>query len=89
MENQHRKIKGYRELTQEEIDLMNEIKQKGKELEAMCDSLRNMTSEISESEEGGKLVRESEAFRWLSIGRTHLQQGIMAVTRAVAKPEFF
>ena len=29
MENQHRKIKGYRELTQEEIDLMNMIKEKG------------------------------------------------------------
>ena len=26
MENQHRKITGYRDLTQEEIDLMNEIK---------------------------------------------------------------
>ena len=32
MENQHRKIKGYRELSQEEIDLMNEIKTKGIEL---------------------------------------------------------
>ena len=32
MENQHRKITGYRELTNEEIDLMNRIKAKGKEL---------------------------------------------------------
>lgn len=32
MENQHRKIKGYRELCQEEIDLMNRIKEKGKEI---------------------------------------------------------
>lgn len=32
MENQHRKIKGYRELTQEEVDLMNRIKEKGMEL---------------------------------------------------------
>lgn len=32
MENQHRLIKGYRELSQQEIDLMNRIKQKGKEL---------------------------------------------------------
>jgi len=32
MENQHRKISGYRELTQEEIDLMNRIKTKGAEL---------------------------------------------------------
>ncbi|AXI04363.1 Acb2/Tad1 domain-containing protein [Aquirhabdus parva] len=41
MENQHRKIKGYRDLSQEEIDLMNRIKAKGSELlelqaELMC-----------------------------------------------------
>lgn len=32
MENQHRKIAGYRELIPEEIDLMNRIKAKGQEL---------------------------------------------------------
>lgn len=32
MENQHRKIAGYRELSQTEIDLMNRIKAKGGEL---------------------------------------------------------
>ena len=32
MENQHRKSKGYRELSQEEINLMNRIKEKGAEL---------------------------------------------------------
>lgn len=32
MDNQHRKIKGYRELSQEEVDLMNAIKTKGTEL---------------------------------------------------------
>jgi len=32
MENQHRKIKGYRDLSKEEIDLMNRIKEKGAEL---------------------------------------------------------
>jgi hypothetical protein len=32
VENQHRKISGYRELNQEEVDLMNRIKAKGTEL---------------------------------------------------------
>ena len=27
--------------------------------------------------------------RWVEIGVTHLQQGLMALTRAVAKPDFF
>ncbi|WP_220814089.1 Acb2/Tad1 domain-containing protein [Pseudomonas paralcaligenes] len=35
MENQHRKIKGYRELSQAEVDLMNRIKAKGAELLAL------------------------------------------------------
>ncbi|MGY8811483.1 MAG: Acb2/Tad1 domain-containing protein [Pseudomonadales bacterium] len=32
MDNQHRKIAGYRELSQEEVDLMNRIKAAGAEL---------------------------------------------------------
>lgn len=35
MENQHRKIAGYRELSQEEVNLMNRIKVKGSELLAL------------------------------------------------------
>ena len=35
MENQHRKISGYRELTQAEIDLMNTIKEMGPKLAAL------------------------------------------------------
>lgn len=35
MDNQHRKISDYRELSQEEVDLMNRIKAKGAELLAL------------------------------------------------------
>ena len=35
MENQHRKIIGYRELSQEEIDLMNKVKALGAAFEAV------------------------------------------------------
>jgi hypothetical protein len=27
--------------------------------------------------------------RWVNIGKTDLQKGLMALTRAVAQPEFF
>ena len=74
MENQHRKIKGYRELSQVEIDLMNEIKTKGQELGELVEKLRNLP-ELDQ--------------RWASIGATHMQQGLMALTRSVAKPDFF
>ena len=85
MENQHRKIKGYRELSQDEIDLMNEIKSHGQELDGLITRLHLIQDKITE-EHG---TPDGEARRWISIGKTHLQQGLMALTRAVAKPEFF
>ena len=74
MENQHRKIKGDRELSQFEIDLMNEIKSKGAELGELVEKLRT-TAGLDQ--------------RWISIGATDLQTGLMALTRGVAQPEFF
>lgn len=40
MENQHRKITGYRELTQEEINLMNKIKALGPIIEPVLEEVR-------------------------------------------------
>ncbi len=74
MDNQHRQIKGYRELTQTEIDLMNDIKTKGAELGDLVKRLRD---------------NEHVDQRWVSIGATDLQTGLMALTRSVAKPTFF
>ena len=74
MENQHRKIKGYRELSQSEIDAMNEIKSKGAELGELVAKLCGM---------------DGLDQRWLSIGATDLQTGLMALTRAVAQPTSF
>lgn len=45
MENQHRKIAGYRELSQEEIDLMNRIKAKGAEMLALHAELSGLLSQ--------------------------------------------
>lgn len=44
MQNQHQKIKGYRDLSQEEIDLMNRIKEKGAELLLLQNELANRLS---------------------------------------------
>ena len=74
MENQHQKIKGYRDLTQEEIDLMNEVKEKGAELGVLIEKLDNM-DEIDKE--------------WLVAGKLGVQQGLMAIVRAITKPDFF
>lgn len=90
MENQHRKIKGYRELNQDEIDLMNEVKEMGEKLALLLERCRNVDVIEGKHGDGGEHdAKLDEASRWRSIAKTHLQQGLMALTRSVAKPDFF
>ena len=74
MDNQHKKIKGYRDLSQEEIDLMNE----GKELSQKVGDF------ISKLEANEKLDK-----RWVVIGKTDLQKGFMSAIRSIAQPTSF
>lgn len=74
VDNQHQKIKGYRDLSEEEIAQMNHVKELG---EQVADMIRDLS------------VNESTDKRWVNIAKTHLQQGFMAAVRSVAKPESF
>lgn len=89
MENQHRQISGYRELDQNEIDQMNKIKAEGLRLSALLDECRAI--DVTEGKNGDREHDErlDEASRWRSIAKTHFQEGLMALTRSVAKPGFF
>lgn len=98
MENQHRHIKGYRELTQTEIDLMNKVKTKGVELQQLltelCSHINKQSLDAMNSDgDAGKMeiarIDAAQPSRWLSIARTHFQEGTMAATRAIAQPTFF
>src|SRR5262245_27847439 len=93
MDNQHRKIKGYRELTQAEVDLMNEVKEHGertRELIAKCEAFdHNNPPQGDVDEVAAAVQRRNDAGRWRAIAKTHFQEGLMALTRSVAKPEFF
>ena len=74
MDNQHRKITGYRDLSEDEIAVMNSIKQVGNDVGKLVEAMK---------------LNQSFDQRWVSIGMTDLQKGFMALTRAVAKPESF
>lgn len=74
MENQHKMIKGYRDLSQEEIDLMNEVKRHGQAVGDMIQKLRGV---------------EGLDQRWVSIAQTDFQTGFMAAVRAIGQPESF
>lgn len=99
MENQHRKISGYRELTQEEIDLMNEIKAFGPQLEALCDKVKDHINlqferaygdspETANADEMARL-HAADPKHWEGWGRSSAQAVLMYLTRAVAQPTFF
>lgn len=88
MENQHRLIKTYRDLSQQEIDLMNQAKT----LEA---HVAQFHAKIVRHVEDTKLTCSPEEYqrlteacpdRWLAISQTHFDQAFMALVRAVAQP---
>lgn len=74
MKDQHKHIKGYRDLSPEEIALMNEIKAEGEKVGALIEKLQ-ATPGVDQ--------------RWVAIAKTHLQQGFMAAVRSVAQPTTF
>lgn len=75
MDNQHRHIKGYRELTQAEINAMNQIKAESERVKELLAYVRAPGFDTDQ--------------RWASIAETHLQQGFMALVRSIAKPTTF
>ena len=85
VDNQHQKIKGYRELSQAEIDLMNEGKALAEQVGAYIEKLR-VHGETGRTVAYGKPELDQ---RWISLGATQLQQGFMAVIRGIAQPTTF
>lgn len=74
MDNQHKQIKGYRDLSQEEINLMNEAK-------SLAVQVGDLVAKIQATPLTDK--------RWAFIGQTDLQKGFMSLIRAVAQPTTF
>ena len=90
MKDQHKQIKGYRDLSQEEIDLMNKIK-------ALAEQVGELVSEVASKNDclnqkdvsiADKQVYD-DAVDWANNAKTNLQVGFMQLTRAVAKPTTF
>jgi hypothetical protein len=72
MDNQHRKIAGYRELTQEEIALMNEVKALEARFNHLIDKLRRI---------------DTLDQRQVAIAQTDGESAFMRAVRAIARPE--
>lgn len=91
MDNQHQKISGYRDLTQKEIDLMNEAKALEANVLAFHRKVgAHLDSQKHEAEfeppEFERIVQALPA-RWHFIARTDIETGFMALVRAIAQPQ--
>lgn len=74
VDNQHQKIKGYRDLSEVEIGAMNDCKLVAIEVGTLCDKVAGI---------------ENVDKRWLAIAKTDLQKGFMALVRSIAQPTTF
>jgi len=82
MDNQHRLITGYRDLTEAEVDLMNQIKAEGERLNQLVEQVRATLPGYD-----GPVA--TNPHRWAAMAATDFQTGLMALTRAVAQPTTF
>jgi hypothetical protein len=76
MENQHREIAGYRDLSRAEVDLMNELK----ELEGQ------VAAAVRRLDAAAVVGTDDAVGRWAALARTHLETGFMFAVKAVARP---
>ena len=72
VENQHRKIKGYADLSVEEIDAINRIKD---QLEDIAELWFEIQGEFDVD------------MRWMNVAKTHFEEGSAAFVKAVAQGE--
>lgn len=74
MDNQHKQIKGYRDLSEQEIALMNDAKGRAEGVGALIKMLEDLPDVDK---------------RWLAIAKTDLQKGFMSLVRSIARPTTF
>ena len=98
MDNQHKKIKGYRDLSQVEIDLMNRIKAHAEKTAELVLEVSNLRRSAQDHDMYGvpnartdslTYDQASESMRCLALAKTNLQTGQMWFVRAVALPDSF
>jgi hypothetical protein len=85
MDNQHQKIKGYRELSQAEIDLMNEVKAKGEELRTLVAKISDVLG--PQPEATVDIAHEADSpHYWLRYAEGSYRCATMYAVRAIAQP---
>lgn len=77
-----KKVTGFRQLSDEEIALMNQLKAKSREFLTLLNQVK--TDLLPQD---AKLSDRTEAYRSLSLAKTNMQDACMWACRAVARPD--
>lgn len=72
MDNQHKQISGYRDLSAEEIKAVNAVKSAEAELGELWRQVRQ-SANVDQ--------------RWANVAKTHFEEGFSALVRSITKPE--
>lgn len=83
------KITGYRQLNADEATMMNEAKALGAAAEELVARLRryhHVQRDEATSVAESQRLDNAEPGRWLAMGRTSIQVGIMQIVRSIAQP---
>lgn len=83
------KITGYRQLSVEEVALMNEGKALAEQCGAYIAKLRTHPGATRDQAPNDGTGPQPLDQRWISIGATDIQTGFMAVIRGIAQPTTF
>jgi hypothetical protein len=75
VDNQHRLVKGYRDLSEDEIAAMNDVKSLETAVAEMLFGLDALAN------------GDPAAGRWVSLARTNLETGFMYAVKSVARPD--
>lgn len=73
VDNQHKKISGYRDLDEDEIGLINTIKMFEVNLGSLWREVGDNVTNVDR--------------RWMAVARTHFEEGFSALVRSIARPE--
>lgn len=82
-------ITGYRNLSDQEIKLINDIKAHAEETRHLVHRVQQHINNTPNDVNQAPPSQITSPARWAAIATTDLQQGFMALTRAVAQPTTF
>lgn len=76
-------VAGYKPQSTTAVELVNRNKEIEERILRLLDDLATMKGPAASNDKPSEITVDQ---RWLAIGRTHIEQGFMAINRAVFKP---